>query len=370
MKRLKIEFTLFFIIISLTVSSQIMVVTADKGPAVNGDGLYYSLPATAFKVEVDLKRTESFPGPLADYCENYLGTSDYLKASSVTYLAIDVTAHPVTITDEQSSYYMVFSEKLSKEDKPPAVELTPLGTLLSVNMVSRDKKVEDRSSTIEENKTIVVGDDESNFEYDAAFNRMKDTDTVIRKITIDTMTINKFLFKTSWVSKTKEERAEEAAHQVQLIRESRMNLLTGYHEVNFGESLKYMDGQLKEMEQQYLELFQGTKQISVEHYTFFVIPDADHLQKQLLMTDSGDKLVLKIETIDKSPIKPMDATLNNIVYYRIPAFATVVINFNGTNLFKDIFAVNQLGTITGVSVYKAGINFDPASGVPLKIIKY
>lgn len=369
MKRLKIEFTLFFIIISLTVSSQIMVVTADKGPAANGDGLYYSLPATAFKVEVDLKRTESIPGPLADYCENYLGTSDYLKAASVTYSAIDVAVHPVTITDEKSSYYMVFSEKLSKEDKPPAVELTPLGTLLSVNMVKHEKK-EDRGSIIEENKTIVVGDDESNFDYDAAFNRMKKVDTVIRKITIDTMTINKFLFKTSWVSKTKEERAEEAAHQVQLIRESRMNLLTGYHEVNFGESIKYMDGQLKEMEQQYLELFQGKKQISVEHYTFFVIPEAGKLQKQLLVTDSGDKLMFKMETIDKSPVKPMDATLNNIVYYRIPAFATVLINFNGANLYKDIFAVNQLGTITGVSVYKAGITFDPESGVPLKIIKY
>lgn len=369
MKRLKIEFALLFFFISLTVSSQIMVETADKGPAVNGDGLYYSLPATAFKVEVDLKRTESIPGPLADYCENYLGTSDYLKASSVTYSAIDVSVHPVTITDEKSSYYMVFSEKLSKDDKPPAVELTPLGTLLSVNMASPENKV-GRGSTIEENNTFVVGDDESNFEYDAAFNRMKKTDTVIRKITIDTMTINKFLFKTTWISKTKEERAEEAAHQVQLIRESRMNLLTGYHEVNFGESLKYMDGQLKEMEQQYLELFQGKKQITVEHYTFFVFPGVNQLQKQLLMTDSGDKLMFKIEAIDKSPIKPMDATLNNIVYYRIPAFATVEINFNGTNLYKDIFAVNQLGTITGVSVYKAGIRFDPVSGVPVKIIKY
>jgi len=131
-----------------------------------------------------------------------------------------------------------------------------------------------------------------------------------------------------------------------------------------------MDGELKKMEQQYLELFQGKKQISVEHYTFFVFPDAKGLKKTLLTTDSGDKLMFIIENIKKSPAKPIDTALNNIVYYRIPAFANVVINFNESNMFKDIFPIAQLGTITGVSVYKTSIKFDSASGVPIEIVKH
>ncbi len=365
----KIKLLILFSLTAITSFAQITVVTADKGPASNGDGLYYSLPATLFKVEVDLKKTERLPGPLADYCQNYLGTSDYIKEASTDFLVVDESVKPMTIADEKASYYVAFSDKSSKEDKTPVIELTPLGTLKSVNM-GQTKQDEQRDVNVEENRTIILGDAAEGFRYEAQYNRKKKIDTVIRKITIDTMTINKFLFKTSWVDKSKEERAEEAAQQIRSIRESRFNLLTGYHEVNFGESLLYMDRQLQKLEQQYLELFLGKEKITFEHHVFYVVPNNDNLDQSLLSAEDGKKLVLKVRPQAESMVKPMTATLSNVIYYRIPAQAVISLVYNGNELFKDIFPVSQLGVVTGVSVLKAGVEFDPATGVPVKIIKY
>jgi len=244
-----------------------------------------------------------------------------------------------------------------------------LGTLKSVNMPEMSQSGQ-RSVSKEIEKTIIINSRDENFDYEAGFNKKELIDTVVRKITIDTMTINKFLFKTSWVAKTAEERAEDAARQISLIREQRMNLLTGYHEVNFGNGIEYMDSKLKEMEQQYLELFPGKKRVSFEHYTFIVRPDKNTGQKQLLETESGDKLLFMTEPFPKSEVKPMDAILNNVVYYRTPANATINVTFKGKSLFKDVFEVNQLGVVSGVSVYKAGVLFDPEKGVPVKVVKY
>ena len=369
MRNVKIYLVLLLAAITVAATAQITVVTADKGPAADGNGLYYSLPATVFKVEVELRRVESIPGPLAEYCENYLGTDDYIKASSVEYTGVDASVTPFTIADENASYYMVFSEKASKEDKPPMVELTPLGTLKSVNMATMPESEHHKTSK-EIEKTIIINDQHGHFDYEAGFNKKQLVDTVVRKITIDTMTISKFLFKTSWVAKTKEERAEDAARQISAIREQRMNLLTGYHEVNFGNGVEYMDAKLREMEQQYLALFQGKKRVSFEHYTFIVRPEKDTKQKQLMTTSSGDKLLFKVQDFPNAQVKPMGAVLNNVVYYRIPANANIEVTFKGERLFSDIFEVDQLGVITGVSVYKAGVLFDPVKGVPVKVVKY
>ncbi len=368
MNYLKIVIVALISVLTLTLPAQITVVTADKGPAANGDGLCYSLPATLFRVDVDLKKIEHIPGPLAGYTEKYLGTSDYLKESSVDYSVVDVDVHPVTIADEKASYYIVFSDKISKEDRPPVVSLTPFGTLRSVNMEIQTGELPVISK--EENKTIILAGDEDDFKYKAGYNRKKVVDTVIRKITVDTMTINKFLFRTSWADKTEDEKAEEAARQIHSIRESRMNLLTGYHEVNFGESIVYMDKQLQKLEQQYLELFLGKERITAEHHTYFVYPAKEQMQKTLLETRSGDKLLFDVEIKGVNSIKPVSTALNNIIYYRIPADALVKITFNGKTLFSNLYPVSQLGTVTGISVYKAGVLFDPVTGVPVQLLKH
>jgi hypothetical protein len=66
----------------------------------------------------------------------------------------------------------------------------------------------------------------------------------------------------------------------------------------------------------------------------------------------------------------MSGVQNNIVYYRIPALTTIKVKFNGETFFNNIIPVSQMGVITGVSVFKAGVLFDSQTGVPVQIRKY
>ncbi len=116
------------------------------------------------------------------------------------------------------------------------------------------------------------------FSYYADYNRKKKIDTVVRKISIDTVTINRFLFKTSWVDKSDKEKANEAAQQILEIREARFHLISGYQEVNYGESMKYMNNQLKELENNYLELFLGKEVKTTDIQTVYYIPKKDKTQ--------------------------------------------------------------------------------------------
>ena len=71
------------------------------------------------------------------------------------------------------------------------------------------------------------------------------------------------------------EKANEAAQKILEIREARFHLISGYQEVNYGESMEYMNDQLKELENDYLELFLGKEVKSTGIQTIYYIPEKD-----------------------------------------------------------------------------------------------
>jgi hypothetical protein len=372
MKKLLSIFILVFVITSI-VKSQIRVVDAESGPADDYNGLYFSLPLTVFKIDFDVIKIEKIPGPLADYTKQYLGTDDYIKKSSVTFDIGDFNLKVLTIADKSSSYYMSFnSEKFNKEKglQPPVVVLSPEGIIRSFNIMPPQKeKLPPEHIIKEENKIIVIGNDDEMFRYNAEYNKVLNVDTIIRKITLDTMTINKFLIKTSWINKTPEERADDAAKQIDKIRESRFKLLTGYHEVNFGESIKYMDSELFKLENQYMQLFVGKEQKSVEHFTVFYTPDENSLQKVIYKSINDDQILINISVIQKNKENSVKGLLESAVLYRIPAKCNVEVTFKERNIYSDLISISQLGVTTAISTLKTGIEFNPETWEPIIIIK-
>jgi hypothetical protein len=184
------------------------------------------------------------------------------------------------------------------------------------------------------------------------------------------MTINRFLFKTNWVDKSEREKAEEAAQQIAKVREARFNLLTGYHEVNYGESIRYMDNQLKKMEQGYLELFLGKETSTIVDQTVFYAPKKDEKQAQIWKSDQGEAVIFEFgheDFLQGLPEAPVSG-FNN-VYYRIPAQTSIRISYQGKKYFTDLMSVNQLGVISSISMAKARLHFDPRSGCLLSVIR-
>jgi hypothetical protein len=348
--------------------AQIMVSRMAPGsPAPATEGFFYTLPRTVFKVNLVLEKIERQKGPLSAYAAEYLGVSDVIKASETSYNLLDVGVESLSVTDPDQMYFVQIPPEKGKDDRNPIFHLAENGALLSVNDNENQRQVQ----PIQElQQTIMFKKVPESFDYEASYNKKKQQDTIIRKINIDTMTINRFLFKTNWVDKSEREKAEEAAQQITKIREARFNLLTGYHEVDFGESLRYMDNQLKKMEQGYLELFLGKETSTIIDQSVFYAPKKDEKQAQIWKSTQGEAVIFEFAREDfLQGLPEAPVTGFNNVYYRIPAQTSIKISYQGKNHFTDLMPVNQMGVISSISMAKARLHFDPRSGSLLSVIR-
>ncbi len=361
-----------------TAYGQHIVVKSDNAAANGtGNGIFYSLPKTVFEINVTIETVTKIKGPLSDYSRQYLGTDDYIKKNSKTSRIIDVKVKPITFADPQQTYWLQFPAENPK-DKESVSEtfiLSPFGTILAYNENFPAVHHGKNEKIIENNRVIILTDNNENFSKNASYNRRKKIDTVVRKITIDTVTINRFLFKTSWVNVSEEGKADDAAKQITRIREARYNLLTGFQEVNYGESIKYMDSQLQKLEHQYLELFLGKEMKSVTNHTFIFDPSTNHTN-EALMSINTEENITKTLTVKISGIKKLTGNDNTTppqkidnIFYRIPATATIEINLGSKNLYKNILTIPQLGEITSVPLAKNRLQFDFNTGMLIKFIK-
>jgi len=330
------------------------------------EGFYYSLPQTVLRIDLVIEKLQQIPGPLSEYTENYLGTSDYIKSNSTTYRLVNANVKPTFEPDPDQLYYVQFPTEKSKDEKGTTFNLSSFGSLLSYNDDKSDESAKPES--IDQTLIFVAG--ENDFQYQADYHRKKKIDTITRKITIDTVSIERFIYRTSWVDKNNEDKANEAALQITNIREARFNLLTGYQEVNYGESMKYMDQQLLKLERQYLELFLGKESKTYVNQTVYYTPKKDAASGMLIDFNGNDKVEIQIKlggTVGLLPENP--ATKPDHIYYRIPDFATIEIVQNGEVIYREKMAVNQLGVTAAAPLDKVKSQFDPKTGTLTKIVR-
>lgn len=339
----------------------------NQNVSTEGDGFYYSLPRTLFEINLSFEKLEQIRGPLANYTENYLGTSNYITSDGVSYKLLYVDVKPVFEADPEQIYYVQFPVDKSKDKENITFSLTSLGTLLAYD--DSPAFVEKSSSVVDQTFIMLEGDD--GFGYHPDYHRKKKIDTITKRITIDTVSIERFLFKTSWVDKSMEDKANEAALQIANIREARFNLLSGYQEVNYGESMKYMDYQLKKMERQHLELFLGKEVKSQQYQTVYYLPVKGNGGASIVsLPGGGGEVRITIKPGGNVDLLPETASAKpDNIYYRIPDLATVEISFGGSVIYRKTMPINQLGVVAAAPLGKARTQFDPETGTLTKIIK-
>lgn len=371
MKNLLRFFTLFIVfafLCSLSGFSQYTVSKVeDQTISTAADGFYYALPLSVLKIDLVVEKLQRQKGPLSEFAQEYLGTTDYIQENSVSYRYINAQVEQQVEADPNQVYYVQFPVERSKDAKESGFLLTSFGTLLGFDL---EHQTDNMSTETEIYQTIVVADDEPGFSYYADYNRKKKIDTVIRKITIDTVSIDRFLFKTSWVDKSKEEKANDAAMQIGKIREYRFNLITGYQEVNYGESMKYMDVQLKRLEKDYLDLFMGKESKSIESHTIYFIASKENKSAVLFQGADGSSIEIKITpngTTAKLPETPL--ARQNSIFYRIPEKAVVEITHDGTTHYRNSLLINQFGVVATAPLNKTKLQFDPNTGSLIKIVR-
>ncbi len=342
-------------------------------------GVYYALPKTIFKVRLIMEQVNEIPGPFAAYATKYLGTTDYMKIKKTYFRLLTVNVEPVTVADPAEVFYVRFPEnRSSKEIRRFALRLNEEGVLVGFGPAVEpgQKNVRVAATSHESSSRMYVFSDyRKGFDMQAGYTRAQKVDTIVRKITIDTVTIKRFLYRAGWVNLTEEERANDAAKQIKNIRTSRFNLLTGYQEVNYGEGIRYMDVELQKLAHEYMVLFLGREYRQMVVRSFVFDPEKKTLSGKLLQFTDKDgnthALNIKVRIINPmTQVAGRKTTGPDALFYRIPVKAVISVGSGSNPFYSDTFEVPQLGVVTTVPIRKnTRLRLSPKTGALLGIEK-
>jgi hypothetical protein len=202
----------------------------------------------------------------------------------------------------------------------------------------------------------------------------------VRKITIDTTTIRRNILQSSWVDRSPEQKARAAADYIQKIRDSRFNLISGYQEVNYGNSILFMDEKLKIMEDEYVDLFVGKEIKTLKEQSVEFLPSKENIGIQLLarFSETGGLSALDSKSepiqIEISPVgnttamnsenknSGKDKIINNL-YYRTPEYVKVKVLYKGSVIAEKKLLISQLGSLSKAPISKTRLMFDANTGM-------
>lgn len=356
-----------------------------RQPASNG--IYYMLPRTSLRIEVVVKTEQNARGPLAEYANRYLGITDAILADNTSYTINKVAITPIPEPDPEQIYFIETTPPDPKKAGKLSVLTDESGFLLSVNTLD-----DFNSLPAKVVKKITVEGEEfhmDNADEFAPAERVKIiTDTILRRIAVDTTLVEQLSFRTRATDKTDADLAAETIEKIEELREARFRLLTGFQETPYETgTIIYMDEELKKLEEEYLAMFRGKSRRFFEHYTFYYIPAATHEKLTVplfrfssvngidsIESGNGDIAGLLIEPAGTgSLIEGFSAAVpslsaGNGIAFRVPATAKVTLNVGNKIIHTEQITINQLGAIQRLPVQKFKAEFSPATGSITKLV--
>ncbi|PKP15894.1 MAG: hypothetical protein CVU06_15705, partial [Bacteroidetes bacterium HGW-Bacteroidetes-22] len=331
---------------------------------------------TAIKVTVAVKETELVKGPYAEYADEYLGLKNPVMANGREYDLLDIQVEGVSQPDPTQFYFVEVNEKTSKEDRNLIFSLAENGVLKAVNAgVSTQNEPSTRTTEVKAYLTP------SMFPYATSPSQFQKTDTIIRIVTVDTSTVKKRYFKTSFDEKPSEQKAREAADMVARLREGLVNLLTGFQEISYDpNTLKYMTENVKNLREEYVSMFKGLRLEKVQTYTFFVVPEDDKssmaitickFSKESGITEQADAKARDITLTFKRDgstthlagyVPKTGAGESAVLYYRIPEAAQVMVKYQNQSYASTSIPISQFGVVVPMPLQRTRIEFNEHTG--------
>jgi hypothetical protein len=337
--------------------SQINVIhIADAREASGKDGVYYALPRTVFQVSIKVNKIQSVKGPYAAYANKYLGLSNSITSNSTEYEIKEISIALASEPDPDQYYFVETGNKSSKGNNQIEIKLSQSGILQDARDVSEIK-----------NPKVTVNEQETRSEFADILNPswFERVDTIIRRLSVDTTTIEQKVFRKASSEKTEEQKAKDAADYILKLDENKLNLLSGYQEIAYEKaSIEYMCNQLDKLKSEYLALFQGLTTTSTIETTYNFVPKAGEPEQTAMLckfskmkgitehSGQGDPLTIVVEALGMT--KPVSGYLktqskyekrSHGFYYCMPDNAKVYINIGGLTKLETVLPVNQLGLI-------------------------
>ncbi len=338
-----------------------------------GNGYYYVLPRTVLKLDVVVKSTESLKGPYTDYAEKMLALEDVNNFDFTTYSIHQVEISSLNDPDPDQVYFVGFGERDSKDLKNLIVKTNEKGYLVLVNNLDK----EENTDAEEEDELVIYDLDGLNrTDEDFMVQQQLETkiDTIIRRVTVDTVMTEQFYYRTRFEERSTEELAMEAMRQIQEIRDAKFKLLTGFQETAYeAGSIKFMFEQLDRQENELIDLFRGKNFTAYEHHTFYFTPSPKGKSTGIplfkfstgsgINSGSGEDVTIDLEKNNFAlTAGDVEQASQNGVAYRVPGFAVVKINFEDETLIEQRFQVNQFGSIRRLPAKNFKASFHPETG--------
>ena len=380
----------FYMLVTLllffgTASGQISVFHIDQSIVpLTRQGIFYALPRTVVNIEVTIDRVENYKGPYAEYALRYLGLQNVVMANSVKFKISGINITTSAEPDPGQYYFVELGDNLSKTEESGLLSLNESGLILS----TLPDDLDTAGSTIriiKEKDGIVLTEKDvfpEIFKYYADISVFEKIDTIIRKVSIDTLTLEQQILKRTMVEKSPEQKAREAADFISRIKENRFNLLTGYQEVSYNqETLEYMDTQLKLLEKEYMKLFTGISIHKTYSHDFKYIPLSNQINTEVpifkfisnrglvdLNQMGGSVVTIKVQRVGNTNRvasylnRALEETKSQGFYYRIPELARVTVKQGAGLIEQTQCLINQLGVVTYLPVSRWKVKFHEETG--------
>jgi len=357
-KKMVFIFLSLVVLVSCKSTSETRVSKIENTTQISESGIVYALPRTNLKFNIKASRTDIIPGPYYEYAEKYMGIEDVPTSESTVWEISDISINTYNDIDPDQYYILEPSGKMNIDfDK-----LVKNGNVLPVN-----KSVENNfpNSFYGNNKAEneIVFTDLSITKYIG-----EEKITYYKRVQRDSLFAKVPVTKTQAVYKSFEDKAEEAANFIFMIREKRFELLTGmadfYPE---GNSLDIAINELNRLENDYLALFIGKRFTSNFSADFEFTPTETELsQPYILFRFNEDKGVLPpndlrgrpviVELDKKDQTKNLSYLMsdqinregteyNNKLYYRIPDLVQVKVYEGNTLLAMRKVNIEQYGIV-------------------------
>lgn len=353
-----IIYILFVIFSSCKSTSETRVSKIENSNLISESGIIYALPRTNLKFTIEASRTDIIPGPYYEYAEKYMGIEDVPEEEASIWQITDISIHTYNDIDPEHYYILEPSGKMNIDFN----KLVQNGNVLPIN-----KPVESNFSSefygINNTENEIVFTDLSLTKYVG-----EEKFTYFKRVQRDSLFAKVPVTQTKSVYKSFEDKAEEAANFIFMIREKRFELLTGmadfYPE---GKSLEVAINELNRLENDYLALFIGKRFTSNYSAGFEFVPTETELnQPYILFRFSEDRGVLPpndlrgrpiiVELDKKEQTKNLSYLMSDQInregtvykdklYYRIPDVAQVKVFDGNTILATRKVNIEQYGIV-------------------------
>jgi hypothetical protein len=359
---------LILLLFSFTAEGQVRVThLSGSDDLIDEEGVVYNLPQTSFRIDFKATKVSEFAGPFSEYAENLLGIRDVIKQTNVIHLLEAAELTCFTKPDPNHFYHVSLTEKAEKN---LLMRMDPDGVLLGVEMVGKDAG----------DKRIVMEGDEFDYEmfrHYSPVSLVERTDTVFRKVAIDTNIYESTILRRRLEPKSEEKKAREALAIINQLKEDKYNLLVGYQETAYSrDALDYMIRRLENMEREYLEMFTGVRLTETIDYTLYFTPSKEDKNSDVPLlsfsskegfSDDGNRnisiLFEPVEaTGDKAESTAEPKEPGSGLRYRLPGHTDCKILFSNEVLFEKVLLINQFGVVRALPAYVTDVTFDPKTG--------